>query len=176
MGNQTLVPSQIQSVESYFLDLKSYIQFRASLGSTTFMKTAKVNLIENAAASSATYNDEYLVETRNMMPMMIENHHHNHHHNHQSNIIMPALNSNLNATLAMTANASQPNSSTLSSSSSAAAAAVASASLQQPQSMNSQQTSNNANIQRLNQQQMIRQRLQALRDSQQQVVVKIFPK
>ena len=46
MGNQTLVPSQIQSVESYFLDLKNYIQFRSSMGSTTFMKTAKVNLIE----------------------------------------------------------------------------------------------------------------------------------
>ena len=47
MGNQTLVPSQIQSVESYLLDLKSYIEFNASLGSTTFMKTARVNLVES---------------------------------------------------------------------------------------------------------------------------------
>ena len=171
MGNQTLVPSQIQSVESYFLDLKSYIQFRASLGSTTFMKTAKVNLIENAAASTATYNDEYLVETRNMM---IENHHHHHHHHHQSNMMMPASSANLNATIAMTANASQASSST--SSSTAAVAVAAAAGSQQTQAMNSPQTSSNANIQRLNQQQMIRQRLQALRDSQQQVVVKIFPK
>lgn len=47
MGNQALVPSQIQSVESYLLDLKTHIQFRSSMGSTTFMKTAKVNLVES---------------------------------------------------------------------------------------------------------------------------------
>ena len=50
MGNQTMVPSQIQSAESYFLDLKSYAQFKSSLGSTAFMKTAKVCLIEDPLA------------------------------------------------------------------------------------------------------------------------------
>ena len=44
MGNQTLVPSQIQSVESYFNELKYFIKFKSSLGSTTFMKTAVVTL------------------------------------------------------------------------------------------------------------------------------------
>ena len=44
MGNQTLVPSQIQSVESYFNELKVFIKFKSSLGSTTFMKTAIVTL------------------------------------------------------------------------------------------------------------------------------------
>jgi hypothetical protein len=45
MGNQTLVPSQIQNVESYFNDLKTHIKYKSSLGSTTFMKTAKVIFI-----------------------------------------------------------------------------------------------------------------------------------
>jgi hypothetical protein len=45
MGNQTLVPSQIQNVESYFNDLKAHIKYKSSLGSTTFMKTAKVIFI-----------------------------------------------------------------------------------------------------------------------------------
>jgi hypothetical protein len=45
MGNQTLVPSQIQNVESYFNDLKTYIKYKSSLGSTTFMKTAIVIFI-----------------------------------------------------------------------------------------------------------------------------------
>lgn len=168
MGNQTLVPSQIQNVESYFLDLKSYIQFRASLGSTTFMKTAKVNLIESN--SSATFNDEFIIETRNLMPMMTTDHHHHHHHHqstphHQSNIIMPTSNTNSNAANNMT---------TINSNLSAHSTPSASSMSQQPQSAGSNPS--NINIQRLNQQQMIRQRLQALRDSQQQVVVKIFPK
>lgn len=54
MGNQTLVPSQIQSVDSYLLELKSYMQFRQSLGSTTFMKTARVTLVEGDETTSST--------------------------------------------------------------------------------------------------------------------------
>lgn len=53
MGNQTLVPSQIQSVESYLSELKTYMQFKQSLGSTTFMKTAKVTLVEGDEIEAA---------------------------------------------------------------------------------------------------------------------------
>lgn len=59
MGNQTLVPSQIQSVETYLLELKNYIQFKQSLGSTTFMKTAKVTL-----ATESPTNDDYFIDGR----------------------------------------------------------------------------------------------------------------
>ena len=60
MGNQILIPSQIQiqSVESYLLELKDTIQFKSSLGSTTFMKTARVTKIENRAL------DDYLIDNR----------------------------------------------------------------------------------------------------------------
>nr|AWV66649.1 phosphoinositide 3-kinase regulatory subunit 4 [Brachionus plicatilis] len=47
MGNQIVRPSDIQSVDNYYSDLKSYMQFKSSLGSTTFVKTAKVVLIDS---------------------------------------------------------------------------------------------------------------------------------
>nr|AWV66625.1 phosphoinositide 3-kinase regulatory subunit 4 [Brachionus rotundiformis] len=47
MGNQIVRPSDIQSIDNYYSDLKNYMQFKSSLGSTTFVKTAKVVLIES---------------------------------------------------------------------------------------------------------------------------------
>nr|AWV66700.1 phosphoinositide 3-kinase regulatory subunit 4 [Brachionus calyciflorus] len=53
MGNQTVRPSDIQSVDTYLFEIKHFIQYKASLGSTTFMKTARVVLIDN---NSDSYN------------------------------------------------------------------------------------------------------------------------
>lgn len=128
MGNQTLVPSQIQTVESYFLDLKHLVHFKSSLGSTTFMKTAKVSLIENLIY------DEFITNQINR--------HEQTHQNHQS---------------------------------------ISSDAQSQGQHSGSSQTtsnqSNHANFtNKINQLQLFKARIQELREQQQQVVVKIFPK
>nr|AWV66674.1 phosphoinositide 3-kinase regulatory subunit 4 [Brachionus koreanus] len=47
MGNQIVRPSDIQSIDNYYSDLKNYMLFKQSLGSTTFVKTAKVVLIDS---------------------------------------------------------------------------------------------------------------------------------
>ena len=46
MGNQIVRPSDFQSIDNYYSDLKNYMQFKSSLGSTTFVKTAKVVFID----------------------------------------------------------------------------------------------------------------------------------
>ena len=56
LGEQTLIPSQIQSVDSYFYDLKTFIQFKQSLGSTTFMKTANSGGSGGYPAGGSIYN------------------------------------------------------------------------------------------------------------------------
>ena len=176
MGNQTLVPSQIQSVESYFLDLKSYIQFRSSLGSTTFMKTAKVNLIESNSSSSSNNsglstltNDELLVETRNL-------------HVNESTVNANASSAPGGGTIAVTAGAAQSaDSSSLQPAASSSATVTGSAASSVGAGVGSSGSSTGPAAQqpglnKLSQLQTIRQRLQQLRDSQQPVVVKVFPK
>lgn len=70
MGNQTLVPSQIQSVDSYFLELKNFLHFKASLGSTTFMKTAKVVLLDNENDSILMSNTSSLASDSRYLSYM----------------------------------------------------------------------------------------------------------
>lgn len=148
MGNQTLVPSQIQTVESYFLDLKNFVQFKSSLGSTTFMKTAKVNLIENLIY------DEFMAAQNSYMSDQSGNHQasHNQSNAHSSNNEM-----NLHQPHHQGSNSNQNNS-----------------------GINNQSTShqsNSANLaNKITQLQLFKARIQELRELQQQVVVKIFPK
>jgi phosphoinositide-3-kinase regulatory subunit 4 len=156
MGNQTLVPSQIQSVESYFLDLKTYIQFKSSLGSTTFMKTAKVNLVE-------TMNDVDLIllesAYRNLSFVADTTYNNYPSSPNSSSTLSPNLgiNSSTNQVNSNTSNSNQLNQTALSTSPSQAQ------SIQQA-------------IQNRSSQQIFKQKVQALRELQQVVVVKIFPK
>jgi serine/threonine protein kinase len=157
MGNQTLIPSQIQSVESYLLDLKNYVQFRSSLGSTTFMKTAKVNLIENI------YDD--LTETRAYLTdaTSIPN-------NGPSNA---NLNINSSSSPFSIASGGHLDAESIQNEISAATATVPGSSLLSNPAASVSATST---LKLTYQQQYMRQRLQLLYDQQQQVVVKVFPK
>jgi phosphoinositide-3-kinase regulatory subunit 4 len=134
MGNQTLVPSQIQTVESYFLDLKNYVQFKASLGSTTFMKTARVSLIE------ALIYEEFIA---------------NHHH--QLNDNSTSQTSSFQATSDRHHSHASDTQKTLSSAA----------------NLN---TSSAQFTNKLTQLQLFKTRMLELREQQQQVVVKVFPK
>ena len=176
MGNQTLVPSQIQSVESYLLDLKSYIEFNASLGSTTFMKTARVNLVESP--------DDYLLDSGGAGS-----------HGHHAPLVID-VNDSSGAPIAASSSSSgvvgvgDPSSS--SSSSSAAAAAAGASSPRDSSSVSAQAAAAGAAnagqagggvdplydlpLRQLNQQQLLRHYAHRLRNAQQQIVVKIFPK
>ena len=144
MGNQTLVPSQIQTVESYFLDLKNYVQFKQSLGSTTFMKTAKVSLIDSLLF------DEFLTNHINDPGGHIHFHHTNHPHPHSQGH---------HHADSPTGNPSQTGMGNNSGSA----------------STSSQGTSANFTS-KLTQLQLYKARINELRELQQQVVVKIFPK
>ena len=149
MGNQALVPSQIQSVENYLIDLKTYIQFRSSLGSTTFMKTAKVNLIDNSLEDANNYNiisSSSVTSSSNLNDPLLTN--------ANSNLINSGASANSNSGPNQSQN-SNLNTSTL--------------------NMNSSSVSSSANS-GLNKANLVKQKLQQLRESQQVVVVKIFPK
>jgi len=139
MGNQTMVPSQIQSAESYFLDLKNYAQFKSNLGSTAFMKTAKVCLIEDPLAS-------LLVGLTDLQQQQF----------HIASTSHTATSMSNNTTILSNPNASNT------SNANANANSVLSSNLMQQN--------------KLNQIQLLKQRIQELREQQQQVVVKIFPK
>ncbi len=140
MGNQTLVPSQIQTVESYFLDLKNYVQFKASLGSTTFMKTARVSLIE------ALIYEEFIAS-------------HHHQLNDQS--------TSYSATSHPSSDRHQP-----------------SHNIHNTNDTNKAHSSSTSNLHtssaqftsKLTQLQLYKARMLELRELQQQVVVKVFPK
>jgi phosphoinositide-3-kinase regulatory subunit 4 len=168
MGNQTLVPSrsEIQSVESYFLDLKNYIQFRQSMGSTTFMKTAKVNLVESSSSSSSTANQPVAATSP---PSSLET-------DEQATSGDPSSPST--ATPSATATSPSPSSQT----STTTAATITNPSPSSNSNITttataaSQQQTAVATSAKLTQQLIVKQRMQALRDSQQLVVVKIFPK
>ena len=153
MGNQALVPSQIQSVESYLLDLKNYIQFRASLGSTTFMKTAKVNLIESNANS---FYDDFMMDAS--LDQIISN-----------------INQNLNISNEATGSSGQSSANNSNTSTIPSANVVSLSNQHVNQSITNATSSGSINI-KMYQQQILRQKLQYLKELQQQVVVKIFPK
>lgn len=152
MGNQTLVPSQIQTVEFYFLDLKNYVQFKSSLGSTTFMKTARVSLIE-----SLLY-DEFLT---NHISDPGGHHFYQHQHQYQHH--------------ANHAHSSQSHHHT-----SHDSPAGNSSHHQQSGGHNTSATSSQSTsaqfTSKLTQLQLYKARINELRELQQQVVVKIFPK
>jgi phosphoinositide-3-kinase, regulatory subunit 4 len=146
MGNQTMVPTQIQSVESYFQDLKNYAQLKSSMGSTAFMKTAKACLIEDLSG--------------------LLDHHHQHHQ----------LNITPNSNSAQIISSGQTNTIIVNNSNSNSNNNNNTNAILHNNNNNTINNNNNTSQQyRLNQMQLIKQRIQEMKEQQQQIVVKIFP-